>query len=77
MNNKEQIEDKINMQNLYINQRIHVFTNEYDDLGLGTIVDFDVLEADSGEIITDKYATVELDNGIVLEQLNCIWYPIE
>ena len=73
----EEIENKIDMINPFVNQRIHVFSNDYKDLGLGTIVNVDVLESDTGDIISDNYATVKLDNGRILEQLNCIWYPID
>lgn len=73
----EEIESKIDMINPFVGQRIYVFSNNYVNLGLGTIVNVDVLESDSGDIITDKYVTVKLDNGRLVEQLNCIWYPID
>ena len=73
--NPEEIEDKIDMRNPCIGQRVHVFSNTYIDLGEGTIAKFDVLASDTGDTITDKYATVLLDNGRLIEQLNCIWYP--
>jgi len=69
------IEDKIDMQNPMLGQIVHVYANDYDDLGLGTIVNLDVLESDTGDIIATNYATVLLDNGKLIEQLNCIWYP--
>ena len=72
----EEIENKIDMRNPVIGQMIHVFSNTYVDLGLGTIVSFNVLASDKGDVITDKYAIVKLDNGRLIEQLNCIWYPI-
>ena len=72
----EEIEDKIDMRNPVIGQKVHVFSNTYVDLELGTIVNVDVLASDTGEIITDKYATVKLDNGRLIEQLNCVWYPL-
>ena len=71
------IENKINMNNPIIGQRIHVYSNNYEDFGLGTIVDLDILESDTGDIITNNYVYIKLDNGKILEHLNCMWYPID
>uniref|UniRef100_A0A6M3X669 Uncharacterized protein n=1 Tax=viral metagenome TaxID=1070528 RepID=A0A6M3X669_9ZZZZ len=78
MLNEKQIEDKIDMQNPKIGQRVQVFSNNYEELGYGTITSLDILVADeTGEIISNDYPEITLDDGRKFEGLNCWWYPIK
>jgi len=59
--------------------RIHVFSSDSsEDLGIGTIIDVvDLVDDDTGSVISENFPIIQLDSGKEITGLDCWWSPVE
>lgn len=59
-----------------IGMEVHVFSpDKCEDKGMGQIVSVDTLLCE-GEILTENYPTILLDDGSKIGGMDCWWFPV-
>ena len=57
--------------------RIHVFSPDKEDLGLGTVIDVvDLVDDETGVVFSTDFPIIRLDSGQEITGLDCFWTPI-